>query len=105
MLRYLKNPALDLTTGTAVVSDYLHMLSQGGIDKRFFAGCLSISLSALTRHGTRQTQAVVGALTKFCLNRLPKPYSSEAVDALSGWLSGHFLTLQDVGLKDDVAEP
>jgi tetratricopeptide (TPR) repeat protein len=105
MLRYLRIKSLNVPSGLHVVRQYLRKLAESGVATRLFAGCMTIALSSVSRHATRDTELVFCALARTCLLEVPQIYSQAALTSLLCWLRGHFLTRADVGIAAKAEPP
>lgn len=98
MLNYLQNESLNLESGLKVVCTYLAKLASAHVPTNQVTGCVTLSLSALSHHATRQTPNLYSVIKQFAKKYLPDPYLTAAEHALAMWLKGHFLTEHDLGL-------
>lgn len=103
MLRYLRMPSLNLQSGLVVVCGYLQKLVKHNAPASLLTSSLSIALSAVSRHATRETSLVFGALTQFARRDLPTPYAEAASDVLDTWRRGHFLSLRELGIGHPIS--
>jgi len=95
MLGYLRARSLNLESGLVVTLRYLRLLIEREAPIGVFTASLTVALSALCRHGTRETSTVFAVLGQFSLTQ-PQRYSVAARVALSCWLQGHFMSIEEV---------
>ena len=105
MLRYLRISSVDLPSAVHVVFAYLQILADNEVANNIMTASLTVSLSALTQHGCRETGPIFSAFSTFSTHYLKPRYRMPAQQALLKWLAGHFLTPVDVGMGQPVAPP
>ena len=105
MLRYLRISSVDLPSAVHVVFAYLQILADNEVANNIMTASLTVSLSALTQHGCRETGPIFSAFSTFSNHYLKPRYRMPAQQALLNWLAGHFLTPVDVDMGQPVAQP
>ncbi|WP_181464939.1 PIN domain-containing protein [Herbaspirillum rubrisubalbicans] len=96
LLRYLQSPSLDVRSGLLFVCRYAKILDDLNASTSLICASITISMSSISRHATRETIRSFATFYIFA-ERFLSPQSCASVkDSLNQWWRGHFLSAEDL---------